>query len=223
MEELYREIEIFSKWAETYYPEWSEQNDNGEWEMGRDSHFYEMCDAAVNVINEHESSKADEKTIDSLLFVIARDNECEVIIDKLTLHKDWFELLAKKGIGSKYVNAEWQFAKYLGECKECDQNLIFAFIESDYEYTSRMALNTMADLRPDCAEEYAIRFWNRGKYPEGSYEDEYQKIMALRVLEKIQSTKLEEYLEKSLKSEYKWLKENAEEIVHNLLHKKNKV
>lgn len=55
MEELYREIEIFSKWAETYYPKWSENNDNGEWEMGTDSHFYEMCDAAVNVINEYES------------------------------------------------------------------------------------------------------------------------------------------------------------------------
>lgn len=220
MEELYSEIELFSKWAETYYPEWSEKNDNGEWELGMDSHFYEMCDAAVNVINEHESSKADEKTIDSLLFVIARDNECEVIIKELTLHKDWFELLAKKCIGSKYVNAEWQFAKYLGKCKKCNQNLIFVFIESDYEYTSRMALNTMADLKPDHAEEYAIRFWNRGKYPEGSYEDEYQKIMALRVLEKIQSTKLEEYLEKAIKSEYKWLKENAEEIVQNLLNKK---
>lgn len=34
---------------------------------------------------------------------------------------------------------------------------------------------------------------------------------------------LEEYLEKALKSEYKWLKENAEEIVHNLLNKKNNV
>lgn len=99
-------------------------------------------------------------------------------------------------------------------------NLIFVFIESDYEYTSRMALNTMVDLKPDHAEEYAIRFWNRGKYPEGSYEDEYQKIMALRVLEKIQSTKLEEYLEKAIKSEYKWLKENAEEIVQNLLNNK---
>lgn len=216
MEELYREIEIFSKWAETNYPEWSENNDNGEWEMGLNSHYYEMCDAAVNVINEYESNKADEKTIDSLLFVVARDNECEIIVEKLTLHKDWYELLAKKSIGSKYVNAEWQFAKHLGECKECDQNLIFAFIESDYEYTSRMALNTMAELKPECAEEYAIRFWNRGKYPEGSYEDEYQKIMALTVLAKIKSKKVNEYLDKARILNYKWLIENAEKIVQSI-------
>lgn len=43
-----------------------------------------------------------------MLFVIARDNECEELVEeKLVLHRDWFELLAKKSIGSKYVNAEW--------------------------------------------------------------------------------------------------------------------
>lgn len=48
-----------------------------------------------------------------MLFVIARDNECEELVEeKLVLCRDWFELL-------------------------------FLFIKSEYEYTSRMALQKM--------------------------------------------------------------------------------
>lgn len=209
---LYKEIRRFSKWADKNHPDWSEENDNGEWEEGAGSGFDEMLDAAIHVIAEHDCSDADDRLIDALLFVVARDNECEMIAQELTEHEEWYELLAGRSVGSKYVNAQWQFAKYLGECKDRVRELIFAFIESDHEYTSRMALGTMAELDPACAEKYAVSFWNRGKYPAGSYEDEYQKIMALRVLEKIGSPKLEEYLEKALSSGYKWLRENAQEI-----------
>ena len=80
----------------------------------------------------------------------------------------------------------------------------------------RMALLAMAELNPKHAEEYAIKFWNRGKYSEGSSDDEYQKIMALWVLKKIKSPKLEEYLDKALKSNYKMLIVNAEKIVQSL-------
>ena len=148
-----------------------------------------------------------------MLFVIARDNECEELVEeKLVLRRDWFELLAKKSIGSKYVNAEWQFAKHLGDCVGCDPELIFLFIKSEYEYTSRMALQTMAELKPECAERYALEFWNHGKYPAGSSEDEYQKIMALHVLAKLNSPKLKAYLERAMKLDYKWLRINAEEL-----------
>jgi len=54
--------------------------------------------------------------------------------------------------------------------------------------------------------------FNREKYAEGSYEDEYQKIMALHVLHTIKSEKLEGYLDKSMMSSYVYLKQNAEEI-----------
>ena len=70
----------------------------------------------------------------------------------------------------------------------------------------------MAEINPEKAEEYAIRFWNRGKYPEGSYEDEYQKIMALHVLYTIGSDKLNEYREKAFVLPYKWLIANAESM-----------
>ncbi|MBP5311155.1 MAG: hypothetical protein J6Z05_11215 [Lachnospiraceae bacterium] len=213
-ERLYKEIRAFRLWADKNYPNRSEENDNGEWEFGVNSHFNEMLSTAILIASETDIAEADEKLIDALLFVVARDNESEILADELLKHKDWFELLARKSPDTQYINAQWQFAKRLAGCDPC-KDLIFVFIESEDEYTSRMALETMAKIDQKKAEEYAVRFWNRGKYPEGSYEDEYQKIMVLHVLNTVGSGKLNDYLKESLNMPYKWLKENAEEILNN--------
>ena len=72
----------------------------------------------------------------------------------------------------------------------------------------------MAYLRefPEQAERYAVDFWERKKYE----YDEYQKIMALHVLFQIHSPKLPHYLALAEKSEYKYLRENAEELCEKL-------
>lgn len=41
---------------------------------------------------------------------------------------------------------------------------------------------------------------------------EYQKIMALHVLAKLNSPRLEAYLERAKQSDYKWLRKNTEEL-----------
>ena len=161
-----------------------------------------MSEAAMTIISDMDSKDADEKLTDALLFAVARDNEAEILAEELIKHKEWFELLSVKSVGSKYINAQWQFAKRLSKCDSC-KNLIYEFIESDDEYTSRMALQTMAEIDPEKAEEYAIRFWNRGKYPVGSYEDEYQKIMVLHVLNAVDSDMLAEYLREARLMPYK--------------------
>lgn len=208
---LYKEIELFKKWANKHYSECNEEHDNGEWELGVNSHYDEMVSAAREVITSIDFEDADENLIDAMLFVVARDNESEILADELLKHEGWFSLLATRSLDSKYINARWQFAKRVGEV-DCCKKLVYEFIKSDDEYTSRMALQTMADISPDKAEENAVLFWNRGKYEEGSYEDEYQKIMVLHVLYKIKSEKLEEYLDKAMLSSYEHLKNNAEEI-----------
>ena len=208
---LYREIRSFKRWAEKYFPDRDEENDNGEWEIGVDNQFDEMVNAALKVIENINSSGAGEDIIEALLFSIARDNECEKIADELLKHEEWFELLAKKSLDTKYINAQWQLAKRVGKFENCKE-LIYKFIESENEYTSRISLQTLADIDPQKAEEYAIKFWNRRKYSEGSYEDEYQKIMSLHVLYNIGYEKLDEYREKALALPYKWLKANAEEM-----------
>ena len=90
--------------------------------------------------------------------------------------------------------------------------MIFEFLAVDYEYTERMALKSLAAIDPQQAEKYAVDCWNRGKYAEGTYEIEYQRIMVLHVLYQIKSDSLEKYLQLAENSDYKYLKSNAEEI-----------
>ena len=209
---LYLEVYKFKNWAKENYPERNEKNDNGEWELGCTSNFDEMCDAARHIFKSYDSSDATNALVDALLYTVARDNECEILADELIQYGEWFSLLAEKSLESKYINAQWQFAKRIGKCDSCDNNLIFKFIESSDEYTSRMSLQTMAEIYPEKAEKYAVCFWNRGIYETGTYEDEYQKIMVLHVLRQIKSPLLEDYIAKSMELDYKYLIENAEEI-----------
>ncbi|MFR2168297.1 MAG: hypothetical protein ACLS5W_10975 [Coprococcus sp.] len=85
-------------------------------------------------------------------------------------------------------------------------------MQVDNEYTQRLALQSLAYIYPDKAEEYAIDFWWRDKYKDDAYASEYQKIVVLHVLHIIHSAELEKYLDLADKSEYRYLKENAEEI-----------
>lgn len=79
-----------------------------------------------------------------------------------------------------------------------------------------MSLQAMAEIDPVKAEEYALKFWNRGKYPIGSYGDEYQKIMVLHVLDAVGSDSLSEYLDKAMEMPYIYLRENAENLIRKI-------
>ena len=39
---LHKSVCNFKNWAQENYPEWTEENDNGEWEVGS-YEFVEMC------------------------------------------------------------------------------------------------------------------------------------------------------------------------------------
>lgn len=135
------------------------------------------------------------KVLSRNLYCMARDNESEVLADCLSEQYEWFSKLAEVYIKTNYTTAKWQFAKRLPKYKNDDKiaNLIY----------------------PDTAEKYAIDFWKRDKYKGDSYSEEYQKIMVLYVLEKIKSNKLSYYIEEAKKSDYIYLKKNAEEIEKN--------
>ena len=71
-EKLYKEIELFKKWADENYPDWSEENDNGDWVMEEHSHFREMCDAVMEIIKTRDPYEDDEIMANAVLFVVAR-------------------------------------------------------------------------------------------------------------------------------------------------------
>lgn len=210
--DLHVKVQLFQKWAKETHPDITEDNDNGEWCFC--SEFDDMFSSAMELIQKTPASLATDQMINDLLYAIARDNECEIIVQEAGKYNDWFSLLCRKSLQSPYTNAKWQFAKELKNHNNNDSliDLIFDFLSTEDEYTERMALESLAFIDPDQAEKYAIVFWNRGKYPKGSYEDEYQKIMALHVLHKVNSASLEKYLDIAEQSDYHYLKINAQEI-----------
>jgi len=207
IEKLHMAVDEFKALARKTHPEFDEKNDNGEWELDY-MEFGNMVSAALYVTDGLKPDEVSADTIDDLLYTIARDNECMSVIKELS--PEWYSFLCKLVLRTPYINAKWQFAECLknhaedGEIKP----LIFEFLESGDEYTERMALESLAVLYPDKAEEYAERFWERNIYE----HDEYQKIMALHILYKIGSSKLDYYLDLADNSSYEYLKMNAKEI-----------
>ena len=151
------------------------------------------------------------------MYVIARDNEGSLLLTELEKHNEWFSLLCRCSLKTDYTNAKWQFAEHLSNYRGDDdlQKLIYDFLVVENEYTERMALIALADIDPEEAEKYAIAFWERKKFQNNEYQDEYQKIATLHVLYRIHSSKLNFYLEKAEQSNYKYLKMNAQEMREN--------
>ena len=210
--ELHIKVDAFKIWAKINHPEITEDNDNGEWCFCDE--FEKMYVYALNVIQKCPVSNATNQMIDDLLYAIARDNECEIIVQVLGDYNEWFELLCRNSLKAPYTNAKWQFAKRLKDYKGDDdlKKIIFEFLSTGDEYTERLALQSLAYIYPEQAEKYAIEFWNRNKYE----YDEYQKIMVLHVLYQIHSTNLETYLKMAENSCYEYLKINAQEILKKI-------
>ena len=213
--DLHTKVNRFKAWTKENFPAFSEKNDNGEWCFCDE--FYEMYDCSMAIIRNLAAGEATGQMIDDLLFVAARDNEGENFVDELEEHSEWFALLCRRCLQTGYVAAKWQFAKHLPNCKDHDgfndfKEIIYDFFKTDDEYTDRMALQALAEIYPEQAERYAVDFWERKKYE----YDEYQKIMVLHVLFQIHSPKLPHYLALAEKSEYRYLRENAEDLYDRL-------
>lgn len=215
---LHKCIVRFIKRANKNYPNWSENHDNGEREIGLDE-FDDMCNVIFEIIESTSCDEATEQMLDDILFGIARDSECSRIVGVLLKYPKWYACLCGKVLSTDYINAKWQFAESLKDYDGKDEirELILDFLQVDDEYTQRLALKSLAYIYPDKTEEYAIKFWWRDKYKDDAYASEYQKIMVLHVLHIIHSTELEKYLELADKSEYYYLKENAREIRRHIL------
>ena len=202
---LHKKAAAFKVWAKRNYPQITEETDNGEWCFCPE--FDDMRSYSIAVINEVPAGEATEQIMDDLLYVIARDNECSLVIEILENYDQWFSLLCRRCINTDYTNAKWQFAEHLHSYKGEDnlQEMVYDFLSAGDEYTERLALQALADIYPACAESYAVEFWERNKYE----SDEYQKIMVLHVLYQIHSAKLPHYLELAEMSDNMYLKENT--------------
>lgn len=206
VKDFHKSVIAFKNRAHKKYPHIGEDNDNGEWVFCDE--FDRMCDSFRAVAANTAVQDLTSETIEDLLYTIARDNECPMLINEIS--SDLYRVLCKAVLDTPYTNAKWEFAETLKDHGEDEEirPLIFEFLDTGDEYTERMALRSLAFLYPEKTEEYAEKFWSREIYK----NDEYQKIMVLHALNIIGSSKLSHYLDMACRSSMKYLKENADAI-----------
>lgn len=211
VEELLQNINEFRAWQEARLTGQSAYEDSGEWETWYGG-WPKINTAFSKVLQETEPETADKHLLDEMIYIIARDNECELLMEELAAHPKWFGLLCQHSLRTDEVDARWQFAVYLPRC-ECGpeiKELILTFVEDPDEYVCRRALLAMQFIYPDKAAHYAELFWNRDLYD--PILQEYQRMAALTVLHKVHSPLYDVYLEKAKADGRKYLCKCVEEI-----------
>ena len=116
----------FHQWQENNYTRKTAAEIGFQWEVDYPA-WNDIFDAFYHVLTNIEAGQADEQLLAEMLYLIARDNEGEGLIDMTVQHSNWFEALCHCAVNSSEHEAKWQFAAYLPECS-CSQevkNLIF--------------------------------------------------------------------------------------------------
>lgn len=153
MEDLYQVLhdqtkDIFTKVDEQVddFWRWSKSEEQAmEWE----THYpnWSLLITLTDTLFETTSyTEWDRRTINNLLYIIARDNECETIIDKLSERTDNYLSLAAEALRYSDDQARWQFAHYLIKVEERKLeaiNLIHKFAVDYVEYVRRRAIGAL--------------------------------------------------------------------------------
>lgn len=196
------EVEKFRSWASRY----PEDTRSGEWECDY-GEWPSLNSAFLNFIESKSPAELSETEITDLLYIIARDNEIEDLIEAVALKRELFVLLLSHVIDSAENDAKWQFAVAIGQ-NTLNQNLaedaLLKLVNDAHEYTSRMALRSLGKIGSSKTETLCKRAWETNH--------EYQRIMALWVLKEIDSEELQKYLELALFDGRKYIVQNAIEI-----------
>jgi hypothetical protein len=182
--ELKRTIGDFVAWAGGYPVDCR----SGEWEVEYER-WPEIATAFATYLEKFTPDQWDEEVIDLLIFILARDNEGEILKQELVNRPDHLLALAKASITSTERDARWQLADALGDSRFDSGNaeqLLELFLSDEDEYVRRRALLAMGRRHSPGAEIHAVRAWDTG--------EEYQRLAALGVLAEINSSLLMRYL-----------------------------
>lgn len=135
MTELLSEIERFRNWAATA------DKSFGEWETEYPD--WDKIYRSVNVlIKETPVEKWNAELLNEFLYILARDNECEMIIDALKENPEQLLSIAKHAVLFPDPDARWQIAYGLGEIdinNQEKQTLLKQFSHDKNEYVRRRA------------------------------------------------------------------------------------
>jgi hypothetical protein len=180
---LRREVDRFHVWADTYPVE----QRSGEWEMGY-SGWDDLNKTFIAFISSSTCADWDAETTEIVLYVIARDNEMQWLIDHLAQNADNLLCLAERALESDMWEAKWQIAMALGslESRRTEaEALLLRFAHDEDEYVRRRALLALSDLNSSHVEDLVDLAWGTG--------EEYQRIAVLCALYEVGSPLLEKY------------------------------
>ncbi|WP_163539591.1 hypothetical protein [Gracilibacillus sp. YIM 98692] len=130
MRELLLEIELFKNWAKPA------DKSFGEWETEY-LHWDRIYHFVNKLIEDSPVEKWSPDLINEFLYILARDNECEIIIDTLIENPPQLLSIAKHSVSFPDHDARWQIAYGLGEINENEQeikNILKKLLNDDKEY-----------------------------------------------------------------------------------------
>lgn len=205
---LFTEIERFNTWAEGYSPK-PQAERGGEWELDYPEGWQIIYKQFEDFARSTQAGDWSTDEIDRLLYIIARDNECQALIN--SLHDDALVLLAESALARGEMDCKWQIADTLQRIadKQRAVDLIERFVNDPEEYVNRRALMAMARLDAGRTETYCRKHWERTIYGD---MDEYQRIAILHSLKQIGSPLLKHYLELAKADGREYLVNNAVQI-----------
>jgi HEAT repeat protein len=199
-----REESRFRRWASAYPAEMR----SGEWECAYPD-WSSIYTAVTDVLcREDTLAHLGDSGIESILYLIARDNECEVIAKALANKPDALTAFAHAALKTNDSDAKWQIARRLRNTQVPSHDaeaLLLKFVEDDDEYVRRHALLALGDIKSSRTEDLAYKAWESG--------DEYQRIAALCALKACGSPLLPTFVAAAMEDGRQYLVLNAREMI----------
>lgn len=190
------EIKRFRDWASRV------RHHSAEWELEYPD--WPCFEAAVfSFLNETDSAKWEAQDWHDLLYAVARDNECETIIERISEDQSLLRKFALEAMKSDESDAKWQVAESLGRLGDLEfaEPILLLFADDSDEYVRRRSLTALGSKE---TERLAILAWETGRL--------YPRIGALHALSKIGSPRLEQFLELAKQDARAHLLANASEL-----------
>ena len=191
MNRVFIEIEKFRKWAEAY-SHIAQDERGGEWETDYPDWPIIWSEFELFLKENHFSTWSEEQQ-DNVLYIIARDNECNSVIELIAEHPETLEFIAEKGLNFNSNDTKWQIAEMLHKLpnKARAEQLLEHYLKQHIEYVSRMAIQSLGRLKSGLTEKYCQQAWG---WNQDDPMSQYQRIMALTVLFEYKSPLLEKYI-----------------------------
>jgi hypothetical protein len=144
------EVARFKRWAARH------PKNTGQWECDYSEWNWLRLRTAVD--NTLSRSILDDQDVDLLLYVLARDNEREIIRGMLEEAPEHGFRLAEVAVTYPDPDARWQIAVFLGGQQESGaKELLRQFVADQDEYVRRRALIAAQKHDPLFAEQTAIQ------------------------------------------------------------------